>query len=77
MSNETKFTAGDWSTEYGSVVIIGEYRFEMLSEGDASLIAAAPKLYAMLEMLLSGDSINDHAIELEVSELLREARGEK
>ena len=77
MSNETKFTKGDWSIEHGSVVIIDGYSFEMLDEYDASLIAAAPKLYAMLEMLLSGDSINDHAIELEVSELLREARGEK
>ena len=46
------------------------------SRANAHLIAAAPDMYEMLEMLVNGDSINDHSIEREVVTLLAKARGE-
>jgi len=32
MSNKTKFTKGDWSIEYGNLVVIGSVRFEFENE---------------------------------------------
>ena len=46
------------------------------ARANAHLIAAAPDMYEMLEMLVNGDSINDHSIEKEVKALLTKARGE-
>ncbi len=46
------------------------------SLANAHLIAAAPKMYEILKMLLDGDSINDFTIDIEVAKLLAQARGE-
>lgn len=45
-------------------------------EANAHLIAAAPKMYRMLEALLADDNIDDPSIDLKVKQLIAEARGE-
>ncbi len=49
MSTETKFTKGDWTQSYGTLVSIGGYEWELKNCADASLIAAAPKMYEEIE----------------------------
>jgi hypothetical protein len=88
----TKFTEGKWTAFIGNGVIAiddsqgraiinwpgfdGECFSFSKKKANAHLIAAAPDMYAMLEMLVNGDSINDHSIEKEVISLLTKARGE-
>jgi len=81
----TKFTKGDWNISFvGDATYIDSDTgltiarvFDMEdSPHDASLISSAPDMYAMLEMLVNGDSINDNSIEKEVLTLLAKARGE-
>jgi hypothetical protein len=82
----TKFTEGKWvanASEFPfphGLVYIENGGFDVSGAPDcvanAHLIAAAPDMYAMLEMLVNGDSINDHSIEKEVISLLTKARGE-
>lgn len=80
----TKSTQGKWSVNMSCTHIwidAGEFTISQVIGGelslpDAHLIAAAPVMYAMLEMLVNGDSINDHSIERECIEILKKARGE-
>jgi len=92
MSKETKFTKGEWAirhtgphwnnpelanieitySESGECICDTVYRIE-----DAHLIKTAPKLYAMLDGLISGEDSNLTVNEIMIiSELLAEARGE-
>jgi hypothetical protein len=81
----TKFTEGNWESDYYNVVsngrVVAECGFsandyDKEEIANAHLITTAPDMYAMLEMLVNGDSINDHSIEKEVISLLTKARGE-
>lgn len=83
--SEAKFTKGDWkvnSLVNGRGFDIsfnddGECIAEIIHiESDAHLIAAAPEMYAMLDMLVDNDGINDCSIDREVESLLAKARGE-
>ena len=81
----TDFTKGEWSISLvGDATYIDSHTgltiarvFDMEgSPHDANLMVSAPDMYEMLEMLVNGDSINDHSIEREVVTLLAKARGE-
>ncbi len=78
---KAKFTEGEWfvngyeiqsktySIELAKVTVFNE------GKANAHLIAAAPDMYKMLELLVLGDSINDTTIDDEVRMLLAKARG--
>lgn len=81
-----EFTKGDWIVKasespvaHGFIYINGG-GFDISGAPDcvanAHLISAAPVMYAMLELLIDGDSINDSSIEKEAIDLLKKARGE-
>jgi hypothetical protein len=71
--SETKFTKGEWVQRYGNLVKIGEAEWEFDSCADASLVASAPEMYAMLESFLCLEGlIKTDKIKI----LLAKARGE-
>lgn len=80
----TGYTKGEWTAEdYGSVFSGEELICDTFITGnkhDAHLIAAAPKMYAMLEecAIMLRDGTQEHAEECtkQVEKLLAEARGE-
>lgn len=89
--SETKFTKGEWvarTEKFGGMqiglVYVDGGGFDISDAPDAvanaHLIAAAPEMYAMLEMaisLMDGDSIEDFTYQYrEILELLAKARGE-
>ena len=86
MSNEARFTKGDWRVERfvngkGFEIafnddgeVIADYVYE---ESDAHLIAAAPEMYNYISHMINHDMINDHSVEKELISLLAKARGEK
>jgi hypothetical protein len=88
--SETKFTKGDWVQRYCNLVKIGEVEWEFDSCADASLVAAAPEMYAMLELDLADlvyelkycEPVYEHQIEKlkakinQKTKLLAKARGE-
>ncbi len=84
---QTKFTKGKWIANTYSVYVDepsspiadcghSPIRNDLEELANANLIAAAPDMYAMLNMLVNGDSINDSSIEKEVINILKKARGE-
>jgi len=77
---ETKITKGEWSISYGTLVKIGSINYEMENPHDAHLIAAAPKMYKMLEnamCLLAENDKECKALSKEIRLLRAEARVEK
>lgn len=58
-----------------AVAIVPDH--EGVLDENAHLIAAAPEMYELLEMLINGDNINDHSIVREAESLLAKARGEQ
>ena len=90
---ESKFTKGEWLIAEGSptfvyalnddkvnafdCVVQGYHTGKPELEANAHLIAAAPDMYKILELLVLGDSINDTTIDDEVRMLLAKARGEQ
>jgi len=89
MSKETKFTKGEWVIkDNGSYFDIGPFKYgdvypsvcigvQHKDKANAHLIKTAPKLYAMLDGLISGEDSNLTVNEIMIiSELLAEARGE-
>lgn len=47
--SKARFTGGVWGLEYG-LVVIGGIHYELDNAYDAPLIAAAPEMYATLEL---------------------------
>lgn len=66
---------GRWqeSSPYGGWNNI-DYVPDILTD-NKSVYECAPEMLAMLEMLLSGDSISDTSIDNEVAELIKKAKG--
>lgn len=85
--SEPKFTKGKWSVGIGKLEggVVDEQdelicdpsggRFEEEAKANASLIAAAPEMYALLEDLL--DRFRNDEFAPEIEKLLKKARGEE
>ncbi len=91
MSTETKFTKGEWKAlssrnHYEIYAINGNFStpvcdlvYHPSSEFNAHLIAAAPKMYEMLETamnILTGDDFKNEVSAIDIEQLLAQARGE-
>jgi len=69
-----------WASESECITTINyafwdeKYKDEL--KANAHLIAAAPDMYEMLDLLVKQDVINDVSLEKEVIQLLSRARGE-
>jgi len=78
-----KFTSGEWEWQHDneSACTISVFNFNgveicrLQSEDDAHLIAAAPKMHAMLDMILKNQALGS-PLGLKINKLLAEARGE-
>ena len=82
---ENNFCTLDVSSKVNGIVCSVECSYQLSEQlidptdeeqANAHLIAAAPDMYAMLDLLVKQDVINDVSLEREVIQLLSKARGE-
>ena len=83
MSNETKFTEGDWFADdscYGSPFIddgSGGVLAEVYDVNNAHLIAAAPEMYKILDFIYKElNGVEESIYWDDIEKLLSKARGE-
>lgn len=49
--SDLSVTEGDWTVEYGDLLVVGDVRYQMESHNDAYLIAQAKNMYEQLKLL--------------------------